>query len=410
MDFEFDFELDGVSTPTPTPQETGNPKPAATPEPKPVEKEPQGSPDSQDFDIDPLDSNSNNNSQQSDEPNNQNDSTDIEEQIIYADAEGNITDKTGKVLIKKDDIKKDENGNIIIPENLEDTSDPARGLVSSLTGYFAEKGFDLNDSQGKPIQVEPTPEGIQKLAETISEQLYVQRTETLFEQFPDVKQYIIERSAGKTREEILAKPSYRATVLDPENDYQLENLVKTVYSKKLGDEKAQQYLEFIKSKGDLIPEAKSALESLKEEERLEEEKILNDRQTEIEKQKQQQIEYSNKVVNAIQEGKLSLSEQSNVQIPTDEREKFLMYLSKRVDNNGKTQAMIDRENESLDRQLVFEYLRFKQFDLNKFVQNLVRTQKVKEIKQKVVTIGQQNKGAGFSGNPSYTGQDFLIDV
>ena len=64
-------------------------------------------------------------------------------------------------------------------------------------------------------------------------------------------------------------------------------------------------------------------------------------------------------------------------------------MSDAVDNQGRTQRLLDREQMDLETQVAMEYLLWKKFDLSKLVSNTKNTKKAQNLKQKL----QQNKPA-----------------
>ena len=76
-------------------------------------------------------------------------------------------------------------------------------------------------------------------------------------------------------------------------------------------------------------------------------------------------------------------------IPNADRKKFYSWMSEAVDNQGRTQRLLDREKMDLETQVAMEYLLWKNFDLNKLLSNTQNTKKAQNLKQKL----QQNKPA-----------------
>jgi hypothetical protein len=74
-----------------------------------------------------------------------------------------------------------------------------------------------------------------------------------------------------------------------------------------------------------------------------------------------------------------------------------------TDQYGRSQAMIDAENASVEDTLMLEYLRYKGFDLKSLVQTAAQTQRVQSLRDRI----KKSVKVGNSGqhSPEFTQQD-----
>lgn len=123
------------------------------------------------------------------------------------------------------------------------------------------------------------------------------------------------------------------------------------------------------------------------------------------KQKQQQEEaeakqYWNDVTTTVKNGKLA-----NINIPLPEREAFLTYLMTPV-KNGRSQDMIDADNDTVESDLLMSYLRYKGRDISALAKNIATTQAVAGLRERMQNNKRRNANSDKGAKP--TTQDNYI--
>lgn len=116
------------------------------------------------------------------------------------------------------------------------------------------------------------------------------------------------------------------------------------------------------------------------------------------KQKQQQQEaeakqYWNDVTTTVKNGKLS-----NINIPLPEREAFLTYLMTPV-QNGRSQDMIDADNDTVESDLLMSYLRYKGRDISALAKNIATTQAVAGLRERMQNNKRRNTSSDKGAKP-----------
>lgn len=74
---------------------------------------------------------------------------------------------------------------------------------------------------------------------------------------------------------------------------------------------------------------------------------------------------------------------NEITIPDADKKDFYAYVSDAIDDKGNSKELIDRQNETLEQQLMLSYLRFKGFNLDKLVALKARETKIKGLKEMI---------------------------
>ncbi len=155
----------------------------------------------------------------------------------------------------------------------------------------------------------------------------------------------------------------------------------------MSEERAIQQTDLIQDAGKLY---ETAVLDQKELATSEQQQIEYKRQQEEEhalKIQKEQQDYWNKVQNTVNEGKLS-----NVQIPEADKDNFYNYMAIAKDQYGRSQAMIDAENSSIEDTLMLEYLRFKGFNLNSLITAASQNKRAQALKLRIKKSADTNTG------------------
>lgn len=107
--------------------------------------------------------------------------------------------------------------------------------------------------------------------------------------------------------------------------------------------------------------------------------------------------YWNDIKSVVTKGTLN-----EVTIPVLEREKFYQYLASPVEN-GRSQDMIDSENDSKEFDVLVSYLRYKKYDVSKLAANISREQKTLSLKSRFAKNNKMKATSGVPRNASFKG-------
>lgn len=331
----------------------------------------------------------------------------------YFDDAGNVVDAEGKVIINKEDIKKNEQGEIILPDGV---TPPGGSDDVPLIDFVKNKlvtdfALEFKDENGKPLVFEDTEEGLAALVEhAVIEGLEAERA-NIFEDEPRVQAYYNHLKAGGSETNFFTKTqSWKAVALPADNamddaanrvrkDIVLNNfLTRFGYNAASDADKpairarAEKFTQMTEDSGGLLAEAKTALTDLQNIE-IAEEKALDAKNKQIlaEREERKRQHYAT-IASAIKAGDLK-----GINIPAAEREAFLSYVSKDVTGKGETQSMLDRKKEPIELSLQLEYMRYKGFKLDDLIAAKATTLKAQTLsarRQKTAVVVAGNKSAG----------------
>ena len=165
-----------------------------------------------------------------------------------------------------------------------------------------------------------------------------------------------------------------------------EHMLKQGYTPEEVAETVQEYIDA----GILNRQATRSLGKLQKIQEAEAADIIKRQQADAEQRQAQVAQQWQSIKSTIDAGKLKTFE-----IPSADKNKFYAWMSEAVDNQGRTQRAIDREQMDLETQLAIEYLAWKKLDLSRLVaatQNTKKAQNLKAKLQQTQTASRRMKG------------------
>lgn len=339
----------------------------------------------------------------------------------YLDDDGNLIDAAGKIVVKKDEIKTNDKGEIILPDGVE----PPKGSADELpmidivkNKLAADFEFDFKDENGKPLTFDDTEEGLSQLVEyAINAGLDAER-DNIFHDEPRVQAYYNHLKAGGsdsaffTREQSWKGFALPADTVVDDNANRIRKdvivnnfLTRFNYASAAEADKpairarAEKFAQMTEDAGNLVSESKVSLKDLQQLE-IDTDKARDDRNREILKQREaRNREHYNTIATTIKTGDLK-----GINIPANERQAFLDYVSKPITDKRETQSMLDRKKEAIELSLQLEYMRFKGFNLDDLVSakaNTIRARTLSARRNKVAVIanGSGDRGSGTGNVP-----------
>lgn len=337
----------------------------------------------------------------------------------YLNDNGDVVSSDGTVIVEKDNVEYDDEGQVILPvENSE---------VDRLqTSLMDELGIELIDEQGQALKFENTDEGAVELVKHAATQLQQQFETQLFEQYPQAADLIRHIKTGKPAESFFDVPKrWRQTVVGVDTNENKEYnksvrrdilLNKEMISRaggninNLSDEQlaalrneSASYVDYLMTSGNVEAKADEALNYLRNWEQSIENARNQQNQQILQEREQQAQQFWGKVNETVASGNLGV-----FGIPKNEREAFYEYISKPVDEYGNTQEMLDIEQEDVSYRLIGSYLRFHKYDRTKAFNSILREEKAKELqgrKRKRVKLVKQGEGVRQPKNTGLDGID-----
>jgi len=232
-------------------------------------------------------------------------------------------------------------------------------------------------------------DGVAKFADAVANEIAKEQLDTVFAQFPDVEQYLQYRYNGGDPKQYFQATApvvdYSAVEITDEN-VAIQRAVVEEFLQRSGythEEVAETVQEYVEA-GILQRQANRSLGKLQKIQEQEAASLIERQKAEAQqRQENAQTQWTN-IKNTIDKGQVR-----GFNIPNADRKKFYSWMSEAVDNQGRTQRLLDREKMDLETQVAMEYLLWKNFDLNKLLSNTQNTKKAQNLKQKL----QQNKPA-----------------
>lgn len=244
-------------------------------------------------------------------------------------------------------------------------------------------------------------DGVAKFADAVAQEIAKEQLDSLFTQFPDVEQYVQYRYNGGDPKQYFQATApvvdYGAVEITDDNVGIQRAVVEDFLQRSgyTGEEIAETVQDYIDA-GILQRQANRSLGKLQKMQEQEAATLIQRQQQEAQQRNHQIEQQWSTIKSTIDQGVVR-----GFEIPTADRKKFYSWMSDAVDNQGRTQRLVDREKMDVETQVAMEYLLWKNFDLNRLVSNTQNTKKAQNLKQKL----QQNKPASQrmkGGKSSYT--------
>lgn len=242
-------------------------------------------------------------------------------------------------------------------------------------------------------------DGVVSFTQSVAGEIAKEQLDTVFNQFPDVEQYLQFRYNGGDPKKYFAATSPEvdfSSIELSEDNISMQRMVVEEHMIKQGytqDEIIETVQEYIDA-GILQRQAHRSLGKLKVFQDQESVQVVERQKAEAAQRQQQLTQQWTSIKSTIDNGKLKTFE-----IPSSDKKKFYSWMSDAVDNQGRTQRLVDREAMDLETQLAIEYLAWKKLDLSRLVTATQNTQKAQNLKQKLQqtqTASRRMKGGANS--------------
>lgn len=294
------------------------------------------------------------------------------------DAQGNLLDSNNRVILKKENLDRfilndellldaqgnhvNEFGEIISPA--EQVASVNTLVNSAKTKVEEEFGFKFLDAEGKPKTYANTPEGNAELLTDAINNAHVNAVKDFLESNEEVKRIFFHLSTGGTLDNYVNDTfDYTKVNVAELTREQKLNYIKSSFEKQ-GLQNASSTLKLIEGASDeqlntSTSEALLALNKITEQAR---QKAEQDYIAKAQEEERRTNAYWTDIKSRIDGGKLK-----DITIPANEKQKFFEYIATAVDNQGRSQELIDMANEDPEFGLMVSYLRYKKLDLNALI-------------------------------------------
>lgn len=299
------------------------------------------------------------------------DTVEIENGDYLIDKDGNAVDSTGKVFKTSDEIKE--------LLKTQDTSEP----TTVVDNILKKTGFKFFDESGNPKKYVDTEDGVVELAKDMGKQFSMESQQMLIEEFPVIRDLIINRRNGGTDQEFYERQvtKWSNRKFDDKNESDMLSIViDDMVAKGHDRDEAAEIAKIYRDKGsdELSKKAKAAFDSRVKAEKDSEQQALQEYANRQDEENKMLVSYWGEVNNIVNSGELE-----SITIPQSDRNAFFKYLSEPVDSYGNSQAYLDEAQMDKKQFLQYKYLQYKKFNLASLVMRESKTDAVKTLREKL---------------------------
>ena len=244
-------------------------------------------------------------------------------------------------------------------------------------------------------------DGIVEFTRNAATEIAKEQLDTMFSQFPDVAEYLQYRyNGGDPRQYFQAhspEVDYTAVQISEDNlSVQRHVVEKWLSLQGFEPQEIQETVQEYLDAGILGKQAERNLKKLQDYQTVQAQQVVEQQKLQAQQQQQQVQQQWNNIKSTIDKGVLR-----GFNVPESEKNKFFNWMSQPVDNQGRTQRMMQREALDIETQVALEYLLYKNFDLNKLVQSTKNTVQAQNLKQRLqqsqpATKRMKGGGAGYT--------------
>ena len=252
------------------------------------------------------------------------------------------------------------------------------------------------------------------MTKEIADKVAEEQLDKLFESFPDVKKHLdYAMAGGDSREFINSANTLRdVEALKVEQDNKpMQRALLGEYFKMKGhdDEFINELLEDYGESNKLYDKSLKAQDAL-----VKYYQAQNEEKIKVQKENQQKIAADQKKFwGDIKETITTNREFSGITIPEKEKNKFFTYISKPIDNQGRTQRDKDHVDASVDVKLAIDFLMYKGFKLDDIIKTKAKTKVTRDLKSRIKSgskIKSANKGLGTADKTSFDLDDLDLTL
>lgn len=301
------------------------------------------------------------------------------------DKDGNAIDKDGKIIKTKTEVEAIIKEAEVVEE------------IPLTTELIQKIGVELKDEKGNPIQYEDSIEGMTKMVTDIAEHLNKKERQEFFKTYPEVAEFATHIINGGNSEEFFQKKTEswkNISLKDSSEEFKMDIIVKDLVSKGYERKEAEETAKLYKDSNKLDSSSESALKRLQKEEQGKEIALKEKQIQESKDYEETVVKHWNTVEEVIKKGTLS-----HIAIPETDKDAFFSYMSKAVDENGQSQAMLDRNTLPLDQKILLDYVVYKKLDFSKLIANKVASKDAMTLRTRLLGK-EQSEISGASSRQS----------
>tara|TARA_R110002020_G_scaffold23468_7_gene78036 strand:+ start:2930 stop:4054 length:1125 start_codon:yes stop_codon:yes gene_type:complete len=279
----------------------------------------------------------------------------------------------------EEDGDRDEDENEEYDEELDDT------VVSSILDNL---GYEVDQDY------EDTAEGLTALTKDMADRIANDKMDDVLKQFPLVKnhlQYVL--NGGQSQDFMQAydpNMDYNTLAIS-EGDISSQKAILADYLAIKGHDGdfINEMVEDYEDTGKLFNKSEAARKALGKYQSQQREQLMEQQVEKQKEEKQQLQQFWGGVADTIQQSR----EFAGLTVPEREKNKFFDYLSRPIDEEGRTQRDVDHLEAEMETKLAIDYLMYKGFDLETIINTKARTKSTRSLKDRIVKNESRAKSA-----------------
>jgi len=240
-------------------------------------------------------------------------------------------------------------------------------------------------------------DGIAGLTKAMAEKIAEEQFRSVFQSFPDIQEYLNYRVSGGDPDKffkVAAKEIDFGKLSLNKEDKGMQRKVVESFMQMQGFE-AEEITEAIQDYEDaglLLKNSERAVKKLAAHQVKQKESLVQEQQQQARETAKQTQETWGQIGSIINKGRLR-----DFTIPESDKKRFYSWMATPVDNNGRSQRLIDREKLDQESILAMEYLMYKGLDISKLVSAKVNTKQAASLKSKLKS-GNPTASRRMKGN------------
>ncbi len=317
-------------------------------------------------------------------------SEDVDTETPKAEETSEETTEETSEEIQEDDTEVEEpvNDDSASDMTLETEEETEASIISTLKerlGYEIEGDF------------EDDYDGIAGLTKAMAEKIAEEQFRSVFQSFPDIQEYLNYRVSGGDPDKffkVAAKEIDFGKLSLNKEDKGMQRKVVESFMQMQGFE-AEEITEAIQDYEDagiLLKNSERAVKKLAAHQVKQKESLVQEQQKQARETAKQTQETWGQIGSIINNGRLK-----DFTIPESDKKRFYSWMATPVDNNGRSQRLIDREKLDQESILAMEYLMYKGLDISKLVSAKVNTKQAASLKSKLKS-GNPTASRRMKGN------------
>lgn len=329
---------------------------------------------------------------------------------------GDIIDENGTILASVDDIAAslDNDGSTLDKDgNLVDTDGKILKTKAELAAedsvvnkLHSELEYEFLDENGKPKVYSDDAKGFEELSNDLATYKLEQFKSGFFNQNPELAEVSKHLLAGGTLDNFKAPIDYSkidVKALSPEGK---EKYIRDSFKAGgMADSRIDAMIKRIKDSNGLDEEAEAALADLTIRDKEAKKQRDLEYKASVDKRNQEVAKYWDEVEETITKGNLA-----SLNVPENDKQAFLDYVSRPVDETGNSKEMLDSSKESIDQKLALAYIRYKGYKLDDLIDSRAKSKNAMSLRDRIKRSAKQKPTPANDANGITSGKETVPSI